>query len=163
MKATGNIFQSYLNHLEAERHASSYTIRNYKAELYRFFAYLNEKRIPSLEYVDLHVIRDYLSQLSHAGFAKATVSLKLSAIRSLFRYLVRENWLDSNPLARISSPKLDRHLPGFLSSDEIRLLMKSPDTDTVRGLRNRAIIELLYAAGLRVSELVNLNLEKYRP
>jgi len=94
------------------------------------------------------------------GIVKASIARKLSAIRSFYRYLLREGAIASIPIADTASPKLDRRLPSFLTLKEIEQLLKAPDSSTPQGQRDRALLELLYASGLRVSELVNLNLEQ---
>jgi len=154
------IFNRYINYLEAERNASPYTVRNYTTDLLGFFQFLRTKGIGSLQVVDRHTLRDYLSHLTEQGFVKASIARKLSAIRSFYRYLVREEILSANPLEKASSPKLDRRLPSFLTIEEIGRLLAAPDLSSPVGQRDRALIELLYASGLRVSELAQLNLEQ---
>ena len=154
------IFNKYINYLEAERNASPYTVRNYTTDLLDFFHFLRDKEIDSLKEVDRHVLRDYLSYLMEKGFVKASIARKLSAIRSFYRYLLREKIILVNPVAATSSPRLDRRLPSFLTIEEINRLLEAPDLSTPQGLRDRALLELLYASGLRVSELVSLNLEQ---
>jgi integrase/recombinase XerC len=105
-------------------------------------------------------LRDYLSHLIERGFVKASIARKLSAIRSFYRYLLREEIISTSPVATTSSPKLDKRLPSFLTIEEINRLLETPDLSTAQGLRDRALLELLYASGLRVSELVSLNLER---
>jgi len=170
------IFDRYVNYLEAERNASPYTIRNYINDLQGnysrgsgkgFFQFLKFKDIGSLEGVDRYVLRDYLSYLMEQGIAKASIARKQSAIRSLYRYLVREGLVSSSPIPlsrnrgeRSSfSIKLDKRLPSFLTVGEMARLLKAPDLSKPTGQRDRALLELLYASGLRVSELVRLNLE----
>jgi integrase/recombinase XerC len=144
-------------------------VRNYTTDLLGnyargsekgFFQFLRLKKVSSLREVDKHIIRDYLSYLMQQGLVKASIARKLSAIRSFFRYLVREELLSTNPIQETSSPKLDRRLPEFLTIDEIKRLLETPDLTTPQGQRDRALLELLYASGLRVSELVKLNLEQ---
>ena len=154
------VFNKYVNYLEAERNASPYTVRNYTTDLLGFFNFLKTKGISSLKEVDRHVLRDYLSHLMEEGIVKASIARKLSAIRSFYRYLMREKIVTTNPVANTSSPKLDRRLPSFLTPEEVVRLLEAPDLSTPQGLRDRALIELLYASGLRVSELVNLDLEQ---
>jgi len=153
------VFNKYINYLEAERNASPYTVRNYTTDLLDFFQFLRDRGIDSLKEVDRHTLRDYLSQLMEKGFVKASIARKLSAIRSFYRYLLREEIISTSPVATTSSPKLDKRLPSFLSIEEINRLLEAPDLSTPQGLRDRALLELLYASGLRVSELVNINLE----
>jgi integrase/recombinase XerC len=153
------VFNKYVNYLEAERNVSPYTVRNYTTDLLDFFNFLNSKDISSLNEVDRHVLRDYLSHLIEQGIVKASIARKLSAIRSFYRYLLREEMIPASPVETTSSPKLDRRLPSFLSVEEMNRLLESPDLSTPQGQRDRALLELLYASGLRVSELVKLNLE----
>ncbi len=163
------IFDRYINYLEAERGASAYTVRNYTNDLLGnysrgpekgFFQFLRLRKIGTLEEVDKHVLRDYISWLMEQGVVKASIARKLSAIRSFYRYLLREEIMSANPLEKASSPKLDKRLPSFLTVEETVQLLEAPDLSTPQGQRDRALLELLYAAGLRVSELVSLNLEQ---
>jgi len=156
------IFDRYIQYLEAERNASPYTVRNYKDDLLDFLYFLKKKKIDPLDEtkVDRHVLRDYLSHLVERGIAKNSIARKLSAIRSFFRYLVREEIIPKNPIEQVSSPKLDRRLPSFLTREEMEKLLNAPDLATPLGQRDRAILELLYASGLRVSELVSLTPEQ---
>ena len=151
------VFNKYINYLEAERNASPYTVRNYTTDLLGFFQFLKAKGFSSLKEVDRHVLRDYLSHLMEQGFVKASIARKLSAIRSFYRYLLREGMMPTSPVATTSSPKLDRRLPSFLTIEEVERLLKAPDLSSPVGQRDRALMELLYASGLRVSELVNLD------
>jgi len=164
-----NLFDDYINYLRVERSASAYTVRNYTNDLQGnylrgpgkgFFQFLKFKKISSLKEVDKHVVRDYILWLMEQGIAKASIARKLSAIRSFCRYLVREGILATNPLEKVSSPKMDKRLPSFLTPEETVQLLKAPDLAKPQGQRDRALIELLYASGLRVSELASLNLEQ---
>jgi integrase/recombinase XerC len=152
------VFNKYINYLEAERNASPYTVRNYTTDLVDFFQFLGDKGIGSLTEVDRHILRSYLSRLMEQGIVKVSIARKLSAIRSFYRYLLREGMVATSPVATTSSPKLDKRLPTFLTIEEIGRLLEAPDLSTPQGQRNRALLELLYAAGLRISELVRLDL-----
>ena len=152
------VFNKYINYLEAERNASRYTVRNYTHDLLDFFSFIKSKKISSLNEVDRHVIRDYLSRLMKQGIVKASIARKLSAIRSFYRYLLREGMVTTSPVATTSSPKLDKRLPFFLTLEEVTRLLEAPGLSTPQGQCDRALIELLYASGLRVSELVSLDL-----
>jgi len=163
------IFNRYINYLEAERNASPYTVRNYSNDLlgnYKrgtekgFFQFLKLRKIDFIDKVDKQVIRDFLSYLIEQGIAKGSITRKLSAIRSFYHYLVREGILNNNPIEQVSSPKRDRRLPSFLTVEETIRLLKSPDLGTPQGLRDRCLMELIYATGLRVSELDNLGIEQ---
>ncbi|MDP2931059.1 MAG: tyrosine recombinase XerC [Chloroflexota bacterium] len=154
------VFRKYRNYLEAERNASPYTVRNYSTDLMDFIHFLKSKKISSLEQVDKHTVRGYLAYLIEQGVVKRSIARKLSALRSFYRYLMREQIISVNPVATTSSPKLDKRLPAFLSLEQVVRLLTSPDLSTPLGLRDRALLELLYACGMRVSELASLNLEQ---
>ncbi len=154
------VFNKYISYLQVERNVSPYTVRNYTTDLLGFFQFLRTRGISSLEEIDKRVLRDYLSHLMAQGFAKGSIARKLSAIRSFYRYLLREKVISTSPLATTSSPKLDKRLPSFLTQKEAKQLLEAPGLSTPQGQRDRALMELLYASGLRVSELVNINLEQ---
>lgn len=154
------IFDRYIQYLEAERNASPYTIRNYQSDLAEFFKFLIEKGLTQFGEVDRHVLRGYLSHLAEKGIAKNSIARKLSAIRSFFRYLAREEIIPKNPIEQVSSLKLDKRLPSFLTQEEMEKLLGAPDISTPLGQRDRALLELLYASGLRVSELTGLTPEQ---
>jgi len=145
----------YANYLKAEKNASEYTVRNYLHDLLGgqkpdsqkgFFQFLRQKKIKSLEDVDRQVIRDYIAWLMEHGVVKSSIARKLSAIRSFCRFLVREEILPHTPLEKAASPKQDRRLPSFLSTTEVTRLLDTPDPTTPVGLRDRALLELLYAS-----------------
>ncbi|MBA7471120.1 Tyrosine recombinase XerC [subsurface metagenome] len=161
------VLTRYINYLEAEKNVSPYTVRNYTTDLLGnyargsgkgFFQFLQQKSISSLTEVNKHTLREYIAWLMAQGVVKASIARKLSAIRSFYRYLVREEILSTNPLERATSPKLDRRLPSFLTLEEVDRLLNAPDLSKPGGQRDRALLELLYASGLRVSELASLNL-----
>ena len=161
-----DIFNKYINYLVVERNVSPYTVRNYTADLCGsknikgFFTFLKERGISSPGEVDRHVLRDYMGYLVEQGIVKASIARKLSAIRSFYRYLVREGILSTNPIKKTSSPKLDKRLPSFLTIEEVERLLEAADLSDPVGQRDHALLELLYASGLRVSELAGLNLEQ---
>jgi tyrosine recombinase XerC len=167
--AMQEIFNRYIDYLKAEKNASPYTLRNYTSDLignYKrgpekgFFQFLKQKKIDTLELVDKNIIRDYIAWLMGQGVVKRSITRKLSAIRSFYRFLMREGVITRNPMEGASSPKLDRRLPEFLTVQETVKLLEAPDLSTPQGQRDRALLELLYASGLRVSELEKLNLEQ---
>jgi tyrosine recombinase XerC len=157
----------YADYLKAEKNASGYTVRNYLHDLLGgskagaengFFQFLRWENISTLEDVDRQVIRDYNAWLMESGIAKSSIARRQSAIRSFFKFLVREGLLSHNPMEEVTSPKREQRLPSLLSTTEVTRLMETPDPATPVGMRDRALLELLYASGLRVSELVSLNL-----
>ncbi len=147
----------YIRHLEVERGVSPLTVRNYTSDIRAFLDYLAEEGIDDLNGVDRSIIRRYLGRLQGNGFSRGSISRKLSALRSFYRYLVRHGLASTEPLANLSAPKLERRLPSFLTREEASRLVETPNASTPQAVRDRAILELLYAAGLRVSELVHLD------
>lgn len=163
------VFNRYVNYLQVERNASPYTVRNYTTDLLGnrytgkekgFFPFLKAHQVDSLADVDRHTLRDYMSFLQEQGVARVSIARKLSAVHSFYRYLVREGILASDPTRESSSPKRSRNLPHFLTQEEVGRVLAAPDTSTPKGKRDKAILELLYASGLRVGELVSLDLEQ---
>jgi integrase/recombinase XerC len=161
------VLKRYLDYLRAERGFSPYTVRNYTADLLGnktgryamgFFQYLQEKNIKSLKNVDRHILRDYIGYLMEQNVSRRSISRKMSAIRSLYRYLLREGYIEENPVKLTTSPKLDRRLPECLSEEELDHLLSTPSPDTAQGIRDHAILELIYASGMRISEINSLNL-----
>lgn len=154
----------FLNHLKVEKSASSLTLVSYKTDLSQFFNYLSqENQIPiesiSVDYLNHKTVREYLANMQDGGLSKATMARKLAALRSFVKYLCRENVLEGNPIANVATPKQEKKLPRFLYPKEIELLMDAPDTKKIVGMRDKAILEMLYAAGMRVSELVALDIK----
>jgi integrase/recombinase XerC len=133
-------------------------VRNYTHDLRHFLEFLNAEKVATLEEVDRHLLRHYIASLQEEGFEKASVARKMSALRSFYRYLMQENIISSDPMLTVSSPKLEKRLPSFLSNDEVTRLLEAPNNTTPLGQRDRAVLELLYASGLRVSEMARLDL-----
>ena len=146
--------QKFFAYLEAGRGASPHTIRNYGVDLREFFSFLDGK---ALAEVDPLAIRGFLAHLKSRSQAKATLSRKLAALRSFFKYLTRENYLKTNPVLGISTPKREKKLPHFLDVNEVTHLLEAPSGKNWEGKRDRSILETLYSSGVRVSELVGLN------
>jgi len=146
--------KGFLGYLEGGRGASPHTIRNYGTDLREFFAFLNGRFLAE---VNTLVIRSFLAHLKARGHSRATLSRKLSSLRSFFKYLARENHLRSNPVSGISTPKREKKLPQFLDLSEVTNLLEAPSGETWEGKRDRSILETLYSSGVRVSELVGLN------
>jgi len=148
---------AYLDHLTVERGLSPRTIEAYAKDLARYVAFL-EARERSLEDADPAFVAEFLLSLSGAGLSARSQARYLSALRGWHRYLVAERILEDDPTALVDRPKLGRRLPHVLSLDEVRRLLDTPAGDSPEQLRDRAMLHLMYAAGLRVSELVGLEL-----
>ena len=150
-----DLLDSYLIAQKARKNLSDYTLRNYANDLRQFFDYLDEGS-RGLRTVDRLLVREYLSSLVGSGLANASVSRKVSTLRVFYRYLRNEDVLDVDPMLGVRGPKKEQRLPRFLTQGEVETLISAADKDTPQGLRDRAILELLYAAGLRVSEVVGV-------
>ena len=157
--------QDFLRYLRIEKNYSGHTLRNYQSDLCQFIDFLCDRRERqgSADLMDPkkvgHLdVRAYLGSLYRRN-AKSSVARKLSALRSFFAYLLRQGEIKQNPADMVSAPKMGRAIPDFLQVDEIFQLMHGPDSKNVLGSRDRAILEVLYSCGLRVSELTALNLD----
>lgn len=155
--------KQYSDHLRDERNLSAHTLRNYLSDLRQFQQFLREsalcvgadEKIDPCK-VDIHVVRAYLASLAKTC-RKSSIGRKLAALKSFFRYLVRERRLERDPLSLIHSPKQDKPLPTFLSVDDVFRLLGVIKGAGVSEIRDRAILEALYSTGVRVSELVGMN------
>ena len=145
--------EQFIDFLKAEQGVSLHTLRAYSRDLDEFASFLDEKP-KDIDYLD---IRSYIASLHHRELKKSSISRKLAAIRSFFKYLHREGYVKKNPAKLVSSPKVPKTLPRFLDIDETFSLMDTPQGDTFRPTRDRAMLELLYSSGLRVSELTSLD------
>src|SRR5215470_1761535 len=180
----------FLEYLQSVKNASPHTIANYKKDLEQFRSYLTppEAETPALDEIDHKMIREYVGHLHESGLEKSSIARKLAALRSFFKYCVREGWLKENPARLVPTPKLPKRIPVVLSAEEMSGFLdqlaeaqnpgrtrksrkKNAATDwsvpssalgkledSLWLSRDRAILELLYAAGLRVSELTGLDL-----
>jgi len=149
---------SFFRYLEAERNASVHTVTAYRTDLQQFFAWVaSRRRVLNPQEIDPLDVRAWMGQLQRDGYARRSVARKVVAVRSYFRYLCHEGELVSNPLEAVSSPKLDKKLPRFLMESEINTLLDAANKNTPLGKRDAAILELLYATGMRVGELVGLD------
>jgi len=154
-----NHIDAFLAHLEHGRTVSPHTVRSYANDIRGFIEFLDRRgdlaAFPGE--IDRTVLRAYLVALTEEGYSKRSIARKLSAVRSLFKHLVRRGVIGANPAAGVRSPSLDRPLPRFLEIEEIGRLFDAVTGDGLAARRDRAILETLYGAGLRVSELVRLD------
>jgi len=152
----------FVTHLQHNLKASPQTVRCYRADLREFETFLKTGLLPrgpvSWTSLDHHAVREYLSFLHERGVSRATVARKLASLRSFFRHLVRQERMAANPAAQVATPKLERRLPRALSEAEIESLLDNAFGAAPLDLRDRAILEMLYASGVRVAELVGADL-----
>ncbi len=177
------LMQAFLDHLQTERNFSAHTIRSYAVDLVQFGQFLTaadngadlERLTPedlaSMEtmsdplldqrvtFIKPMEIRSYLAILRNSDYSKATTARKLATLRSFYKYLVRIGRIEASPVSVIRTPRLDKRLPKFLDVEQINSLLTAPSPHTLLGSRDRAILETLYSAGLRIGELVALNVE----
>jgi integrase/recombinase XerC len=154
----------FLKHLKYERNLSEHTLRNYESDMEQFYDFIappnsdGERRDVDIHSLDNLTIREYMATLYEKKKKKSSIHRKVACLRTFFRFLCREGVLEKNPAMLVSSPRVDRKLPNHLTIEQMVKFIETPETDTVLGKRDRAILELLYASGVRVSELVGLNL-----
>jgi len=150
----------FLQFLAVERNASAFTVKSYREDLTTLADYLAEcygGRPPSPGAIGVSDLRGYVAALSEAGYAKSTIARHLASMRGFFRFGQREGWAKINPAKPLRNPRKSRTLPHFLSADELAQLFDAPPADRPMGLRDRAILETMYSAGLRVGEVVGLD------
>jgi tyrosine recombinase XerC len=145
--------EKFLRYLEIEKNSSPHTLLNYRLDLEEFKNFLKDIEIDKVDYL---VIRKYLAHLKEKNLTARTIARKLSSLRSFFRFLVKDGYVKSNPTDAISTPKQERSLPKFLTEGDMVRLIEAPLPDTLKGKRDRAILETFYSTGMRVSELVSL-------
>jgi len=182
------VIQRFLDYLDSERNFSPHTVRSYAADLSQFCAFLGaldkaaEAGSPDatkltaqqlahteqtslkhlaakLSSVSPTVVRAYLAMMRNSSYTKSTVARKLAALRSFYKYLVRIGLMQASPVSVIRTPRQDKRLPKYLDVKQVESLLAAPDTTSIVGLRDRAILETIYSAGLRISELISLNIE----
>jgi tyrosine recombinase XerC len=152
------LLEAYVRYLIAERNLSPFTLRNYRSDIRELGHYLEEvERLDPLA-MDRQSFRRYLASLRDQGVAPGSLTRKVSTVRGFYRFLAQEGKLRTDPLAGVTGPKREKRLPSVLSKEHLTALIESADADTPQGLRDRAILELMYAAGVRLSEVVGLNL-----
>jgi integrase/recombinase XerC len=149
----------FLRHMQVERGSSPHTLKGYREDLTAIADYFAEEDGTTPDPASLTAVelRGLLSAFHDAGFAKTSIARKLASLRSFYRFGQREGWVKSNPARALRNPRKSRTLPHFLSTEEIGTLLSAPPAKSPMGIRDRAILETLYSAGLRVSELVGLN------
>jgi tyrosine recombinase XerC len=156
MSIIEQLLEAYVRYLIAEKNLSAYTLRNYRSDLLHFFGHLEDQAIDPL-HADRQAARQYIMTLRDRAVATASITRKVSTIRGFYKFLVREGKLESSPLTGVVAPKRERRLPVILRKQDLTAIIEAANEDTPLGLRNRAILELTYAAGVRLSEIVGLN------
>jgi len=153
----------FLHYMRVARNASELTIRSYGDDLNHLAEFFQEQfsRIPSPRDIDVSQLRTYAAYLHECGYARTTIARRLACLRSFFRFCNREGLCDANPAKPLRTPRADRKLPHFLTTEEVGRLLLAPPANQTNGIRDRAILETIYSAGLRVAELVALSLDHW--
>ena len=156
MKDYGLGFRDYLVH---QKHVSENTLESYIRDVDHFLSYLLHEKVDTPSRVDVKLLDNYIKNLKGMGKSGATITRNIASIRCFYQYLIREGETDSNPAKMVKLEKCPKKLPQILTGKEIELLLSQPNPEEPKGCRDRAMLELLYATGIRVTELVDLNLD----
>lgn len=154
----------FMKHLKYERNASPHTLRNYESDLIQFYDYVappdekGHRRSVNVRDIDHLTIREYMARLYELKKKKSSIHRKVASLRTFFNFLCREGVMEMNPAKLVATPRVERTLPNHLTIEQMIRFIETPDLETLLGKRDRAMLELLYASGLRVSELVGLNI-----
>lgn len=157
--------RQFLEHLRYERNVSQHTLRNYSSDLEQFHEHIAPAKVDgvreqiAVKDIDHLTIREWMASLHADNRKKTSIARKLASLRTFFQFLIREGIQENNPAKLVATPKIERKLPNHLSMEDAVRFIESPDLETDLGRRDRAILEFLYATGMRVGELVNLNLK----
>lgn len=151
------LVQKFINFLERDKRLSSNTLQSYRRDIEQYMAYLLEINLHNISNTNKTTIIAYLLHLQKKGRATSTISRNLASIRSFYQYITKNKIIDHDPTAELESPKVQKKLPQILSTQEVELLLEQPKCVDLKGYRDKAMLELLYATGIRVSELISLN------
>ncbi|OXS78540.1 tyrosine recombinase XerC [Domibacillus enclensis] len=157
-KLFNNYTHSYMTYLQIEKNSSVHTVNNYRDDLEHFFMFMNEQQVQELADVTHQTARLYLTTLHEKKMARATASRRISALRGFYRFLMREQIVGENPFLLVHRPKGTKKLPSFFYEEEMKELFEAADGDDDLSVRNRALLELLYGTGIRVSECAALSI-----
>ncbi len=155
--------QNYTNYLAVEKGLAKNTLESYRRDLDKFIAFMHKQKITSPEMVDQKALNLFIGDLKKNGRATSTISRCIASIRSFFTFLLQEGIIENNPALDLASPRIEKKLPRVLTTGEVDLLLDQPKLSEHNGLRDKSMLELLYASGIRVSELVGLNITDFDP
>ncbi|HVN47312.1 MAG TPA: tyrosine recombinase XerC [Bacteroidota bacterium] len=151
------VIRQFLEYLEVERNYSPHTITSYETDLLELLAFLQSEGIANVRDIHKETLRAFLGNLLDHGFSNRSAARKIASLRSFFHYLRRQKWIDGNPALALITPRTSKPLPTFLDEKAAEALMHAPDTTSIHGKRDAAILELFYSTGIRLSELIGLN------
>lgn len=153
------LIERFIHYLAVERGLANNTLESYRRDLTHFMKFLKQNNSLDMNQTRRATIISFLAELQRKGKATSTISRNLASIRAFFGFLLRDGLIDGDPTLNLESPKMEKRLPKVLSIEQVEALLMSPDVSRVSGLRDKAMLELLYATGIRVSELVSLNVD----
>lgn len=152
------IVQKYINFLEKDKRLSLNTLQSYRRDIEQYITYLAEINLHNITNTNKTTVITYLLNLQKKGRATSTISRNLASIRSFYQYVSKNKIIEQDPTSELESPKVEKKLPQILSTKEVELLLEQPKCTDLKGYRDKAMLELLYATGIRVTELISLNL-----
>ncbi|HEY2421359.1 MAG TPA: tyrosine recombinase XerC [Neobacillus sp.] len=153
------LLKLFIEYLQMERNYSKYTIEHYQHDISDFFLFMDEQAIDDVKTIQYLDARLYLTKLYDKKLARKTVAKKISALRSFYKFLLREKYVIENPFSLVSIPKVEKRLPQFFYEEELQIIFRSCETETALGQRNSALLEFLYGTGIRVSECCQISLK----
>lgn len=151
--------KQFVNYMEEEKNASNSTVLSYQRDLKKLFLYLDEKGIRKIDDITSTSLNSYVLQMEKQGFSMSSVSRSVASMRAFFHFMFKTRKMEADPSDKVRSPHVDKKMPEILTMDEAVLLLEQPDMTTDKGIRDKAMLELLYATGMRVSELLALQLD----
>ena len=151
--------EEFIGYLHNTRGTSKNTEVSYERDLKKLERFLTEEKIESVEQVKATLLNSYVMYMERKNFAASSISRSIASIRAFFHFLCQTRSWKENPAEHLKAPKIEKKMPGILTIDEVDLLLKQPRENTAKGIRDRAMLELLYATGIRVSELISLTLK----
>jgi len=154
------LVQNFVNFLERDKRLSLNTLQSYRRDIEQYFTYLKEINLQNIANTNKTTVIAYLLYLQKKGRATSTISRNLASIRSFYQYITKNKLIDHDPTAELESPKVEKKLPQILSTEEVELLLEQPQCVDLKGYRDKAMLELLYATGIRVSELIQLDIDQ---
>lgn len=152
-----DLVEKFIGFLKNDKRLSSNTLLSYRRDIEQYLTYLSECKITSIQNTNKTTIIAYLVNLRKKGRATSTISRNLASLRSLYQYITKLNYIKKDPTVDLESPKVERKLPQILSTQEVELLLEQPKCEDLKGFRDKAMLELLYATGIRVTELITLS------
>ena len=150
--------KQFLAFLQMDKKLSDNTLQSYRRDILQFERYLNDEKINYTEITEEN-IEEYMEYLKSVGKKTSTISRSLATIRSFYQYLIKNKKIETNPTSKISSPKIEKRVPSVLTSEEVELLLDQPNEVDLKGIRDKAMLEFAYATGMKVTEIMNLNID----